>query len=568
MAQARVPLSWLHAIAEISREVNAERPLGELLDLVAEVSCRVTGYDFAAVFRPDQQRTHLLVEGAAGFSLEFRRRLNAERPVHLLTDGPLGGGPAGRAFLSGQPVTVRDIATDATFAPWAGLARQQGYRSVVCMPLVAAGPVGVLTCYTSEVHRFTPTEVALLDTIAEQAAIAIEAAALRARDQARVAELERAEVLRGDLLRVVFEEDGLGPLAESIGRMLGCAVRIDDHAGRRLAGAAEEVEATPAEQRAGVHLAGEAAGVVRALDPAAPFGPLQHRVLEDGALVVALELLKERTAAAVEWRLSADLLTDLLAPEGPFDEQVLLGRADRFGHDLRLPHQLVLVRDPGHPDGLLPMVQRMARESPPRPVVAARGSDAVVLWPVREDRRRGRVLAEALHAEALRAADVHGEPAVAVTGPVQALNRYAEAYRVARGALDLRHAPGVVDVEDLGAERLLLAVRHPEDLRRFALATLGPAVDHDRRRAGDLLATLRAYLDAHRSLAAAATRLHVHPNTVTYRLGRLTELTGVDLADPRQVLDCTLALMVLDITRELPPANQTGRTSPRRSTTA
>jgi DNA-binding PucR family transcriptional regulator len=59
---------------------------------------------------------------------------------------------------------------------------------------------------------------------------------------------------------------------------------------------------------------------------------------------------------------------------------------------------------------------------------------------------------------------------------------------------------------------------------------------------GELLATLRALLDAGNSAAKAAKVLGVHVNTVRYRMQRLATITGSDLGDFRQLADVVVAL--------------------------
>jgi DNA-binding PucR family transcriptional regulator len=57
--------------------------------------------------------------------------------------------------------------------------------------------------------------------------------------------------------------------------------------------------------------------------------------------------------------------------------------------------------------------------------------------------------------------------------------------------------------------------------------------------------TLRAWLDAHGDVAVAAAALHVHAQTVRYRLGRVREALGDDaLDDPAARLELALALRV------------------------
>ena len=129
---------------------------------------------------------------------------------------------------------------------------------------------------------------------------------------------------------------------------------------------------------------------------------------------------------------------------------------------------------------------------------------------------------------------------------------YGTAFRVARGAAALRRASGrggFVDVGRLGLSALLLETGTPDALRRFAAAVLQGVEAHEERYGGDLLATLRAWLSAGCSTAAAADALVVHRNTVTYRLGRIEQLTGRSLRDSSVRLELQLALTIREIVR-------------------
>ena len=66
--------------------------------------------------------------------------------------------------------------------------------------------------------------------------------------------------------------------------------------------------------------------------------------------------------------------------------------------------------------------------------------------------------------------------------------------------------------------------------------------EHDARTSGELVATLTAWCRAGFDVAAAAAVLHVHPNTLRYRLRRAGELSGLDLSRPRHVLALQLML--------------------------
>jgi DNA-binding PucR family transcriptional regulator len=100
----------------------------------------------------------------------------------------------------------------------------------------------------------------------------------------------------------------------------------------------------------------------------------------------------------------------------------------------------------------------------------------------------------------------------------------------------------VVAGEEIALHQLLLAGM-PEELRRsLRRRHLGPVLDYDAEHGSDLVGTLRVFLDCSGSWTTAAARLHVHVNTLRYRVGRVQDLLGVDLSDFTDRVDLYLAL--------------------------
>ncbi|ODU07256.1 MAG: hypothetical protein ABS81_01780 [Pseudonocardia sp. SCN 72-86] len=66
---------------------------------------------------------------------------------------------------------------------------------------------------------------------------------------------------------------------------------------------------------------------------------------------------------------------------------------------------------------------------------------------------------------------------------------------------------------------------------------------YDERRESDLVATLSAYIDSACSIADAARIVHVHPNTVVYRLRRIAEISGRDPREPTDLLALSVGLL-------------------------
>lgn len=96
--------------------------------------------------------------------------------------------------------------------------------------------------------------------------------------------------------------------------------------------------------------------------------------------------------------------------------------------------------------------------------------------------------------------------------------------------------------EELASHVLLLPFV-PDDVRRaFTARLLDPLRAYDRRHRAELIPTLEAFLESDGSWTRCAARLHLHVNTLRYRIGRIEQLTGRDLSRLEDKLDFFLAL--------------------------
>ncbi|MGH3413636.1 MAG: PucR family transcriptional regulator [Marmoricola sp.] len=126
---------------------------------------------------------------------------------------------------------------------------------------------------------------------------------------------------------------------------------------------------------------------------------------------------------------------------------------------------------------------------------------------------------------------------------LDALAGAVEEARHAHRVAEAGHEPvAVVAAEEVTSHVLLLAAV-PDDVRRtFATRVLGPVLAYDDRNHADLLASLRAFMDCSGSWSRTAEALHVHVNTVRYRIERVEQLTGRDLSRLEDRVDVFLAM--------------------------
>ncbi|MBY8869280.1 PucR family transcriptional regulator ligand-binding domain-containing protein [Streptomyces sp. RCPT1-4] len=194
-------------------------------------------------------------------------------------------------------------------------------------------------------------------------------------------------------------------------------------------------------------------------------------------------------------------------------------------------------------------------EASDRIAVAHTGGEAIALVPLpavaaEHDGTESGILADALLASVRDPLSAGLGDDGRLTLGVSAAVHSAEGLR---GALEeARHArrvaaarPGSVCAaghQELASHVLLLPFV-PDDVRRaFTARLLDPLRDYDRRHRAELIPTLEAFLDCDGSWTRCATRLHLHVNTLRYRVGRIEQLTGRDLSRLEDKLDFFLAL--------------------------
>ena len=119
----------------------------------------------------------------------------------------------------------------------------------------------------------------------------------------------------------------------------------------------------------------------------------------------------------------------------------------------------------------------------------------------------------------------------------------AEANTAVRAAQRLETGQ-VASYDELGVVRLFVAPEGDDSIRDYVDDVLGNLIEHDRKRNGSLIETVRVYFEVDCSQQRTAEKLLVHHKTVRYRLNRIEELTGLDLSRHENRMKVDLALKV------------------------
>ena len=314
-----------------------------------------------------------------------------------------------------------------------------------------------------------------------------------------------------------------------------------------------------------IYAANQVLGYISVLDHPPEAEELAFMAMENAATVVAMALIKEREVAAAESRVRGEFLEDLA--QGSFgDEAAAQRRARHLGYPMSGHHVLMVVDIDGFAAFARSrqlteeMIQSLKREylrrvsgivkrTFQRALVGARSDSVLALLPLgaETEGQEGRVRALG---QQLRDGIAEWKPgftvSVGFSTPTLAPSGIAPAHREVRSVMETLTRFGrrdqVVSANELGVTGLLASVAD-DRLLEFARRHLGPLADHDRKRNGELVETLRAYLEEGEQ-QAAARRLKVHPNTLRYRLDRIAEVADMDLSDPETRLNLAVALRV------------------------
>ncbi|MEW2165333.1 helix-turn-helix domain-containing protein [Streptomyces sp. NPDC007084] len=290
--------------------------------------------------------------------------------------------------------------------------------------------------------------------------------------------------------------------------------------------------------------------------PAAPGAPdftedMRLLAIQHAAMVCGVVLGRDLVVTAAAGRARQELLEGLLIRRDRSDPE--LERWSRhLGLDPSCEHCVMtfeIAQD--RPGPASSPIERVLTRNAPGAVVANRTDEVVAIVPLADNgappAEQARKLARVCLASEGQHPSVTG---VGIGGPCSSAAEIARSYAEARRALTagrrMGQAQTVSVFAELGIHRLLLRVPDVGDLRSFADEVLGVLAEEERSTNIAYVATLSAYFRENRSPARASQRLHVHPNTVSYRIRRIEELTGLSFNVYRDRLMAEVAMEILE----------------------
>lgn len=184
----------LDTLSRVSGAIASDRYIEEILNLIVTMTAGMMNSKICSIMLLDEGKGELKIVATQSLSEDYRRKANVK----------LGESISGRVVKERKPITVLNVTQDPDFR-FRELAKREGLFSLVSVPMMIKDRVvGVINSYTSKEHHFTPEEINILQTVANQAAVAIENTTLAQQSSAMQEALETRKAVeraKGILMR-------------------------------------------------------------------------------------------------------------------------------------------------------------------------------------------------------------------------------------------------------------------------------------------------------------------------------------------------------------------------------
>jgi len=188
----------IEALSSISRAINSDLYLEDILRLIVTVSAQVLKSKICSLMLIDEKTGKLVIRATQSVSEEYNKK-----PPLRIEEGIVG-----RVARENRARVVFNILKEKDYK-YKNIVKKEGLCSLLSVPLAVKGRViGVINNYTSFPHKFSKTEINILTTVANQAAIVIENANLLVQSKIIKEELEARKLIER-AKGILMKEKGL-----------------------------------------------------------------------------------------------------------------------------------------------------------------------------------------------------------------------------------------------------------------------------------------------------------------------------------------------------------------------
>jgi signal transduction protein with GAF and PtsI domain len=154
----------VEALSALSEKIASNLYLKEILQLIVTMTAELIQSKICSIMLLNPDKKELIIEATQSLSQEYISKPNIS----------VNNSISGRAILQKRPVSVLDVTREPDFL-YPEMARKEGLCSLLSVPMmVKEDVIGIINCYTEKPHDFSEEETAIVQAVANQAAIAIQ----------------------------------------------------------------------------------------------------------------------------------------------------------------------------------------------------------------------------------------------------------------------------------------------------------------------------------------------------------------------------------------------------------
>jgi len=155
---------YIDTLSKISKAITSDLYLEDVLKLIVTLTANVMKAKICALWLLDEKTQSLKIRATQAMSSDYLK----ERSIKV------GEGIVGLVAKERKPILIENVLKDARYKE-KDLAKKEKLVSMLSVPMMTkTKAVGVINCYTTTSYRFTKSDIDLVSSVANQAAVAIE----------------------------------------------------------------------------------------------------------------------------------------------------------------------------------------------------------------------------------------------------------------------------------------------------------------------------------------------------------------------------------------------------------
>ncbi len=484
-------------------------------------------------------------------------------------------------------------------------ARRRGYLSSVGVPIKSEGKLwGMIWAWRKQEHSFEERQLRFLSLVAAQLAMAWHNCSLFEKEKATAKELKRIFALHERLSKVLTDESGVDGITQQLAGYLGLPVVFSTKTGhqrvvvpfddsyanhfdlfgevqnylksnKQAANQKGPVQVTT--QIGGMSLPAilapiksgtEILGFLGVLEKGRVLDKLDLLAVEKAVTYYAVELMKSNISFEVEQNLKVDFISSLI--KGELSSPVEVGqRAASFGLDPTVKYRIVVFeidflsgtdRDrPNDEQKMFRFKRRLLKEITNyldvyrlSATAMNMGNRIIVIVPGIGDKSFVEATDRKLATDLVLLLKTNYQLVVSVglSTPTNNIMDFAKAFQEAEMSINYLKKTGkqgqIMFYRDMGIYKLLINF-DTGITQEFVKDLLGGLLTIEEDKKTELLKTLEVYLDNECNMKNSAALLHIHPNTLRYRIGQIEDLTDLNLVSPNDRANAHLAVRLMNL---------------------